>query len=132
MSRISKTLFSLEKTNPYWIVLAYSMAQLTIQQTFDLALRHHQAGRLHEAEQLYRQILDRQPQHDGALHHLGVIANQVGRNEIAVDLIHQSIVLNPNCAEAHCNLGNALKDKGQLDDAIVAWRQAIALRHTFA
>jgi hypothetical protein len=28
------------------------MTQLTVQLTFDLALRHHQAGRLKEAEQL--------------------------------------------------------------------------------
>ena len=38
----------------------------------------------------------------------------------------------PNYAEAHSNLGNALKDKGQLDEAIAAFRQAIALRPDYA
>ena len=33
------------------------MAQLTIQKAFELAVQHHQAGRLPQAEQLYRQIL---------------------------------------------------------------------------
>jgi cytochrome c-type biogenesis protein CcmH/NrfG len=54
------------------------MAQLTVQQSFNLALQHHQAGRPREAEQLYRQILSQQPQHAGALHYLGVIAHQQG------------------------------------------------------
>jgi tetratricopeptide (TPR) repeat protein len=103
------------------------MAELTIQQAFDLAVQHHQAGRLRQAEQLYRQILAQWPEHAGATHLLGVLAHQVGRNDIAVDLIRRAIALNPNYAEAHSNLGVALQDKGQLDEAIAAYRQAIAL-----
>jgi tetratricopeptide (TPR) repeat protein len=103
------------------------MAQLTIQQAFDLALQHHQAGRLRQAEQLYRQILARKPEHADAMHLLGALAHQVGRNDVAVGLIHRAIALNPNNAKAHNNLGNVLKDKGQLDEAIAAFRQAIAL-----
>ena len=55
------------------------MSQLTIQQAFDLAVRHHQAGHLQQAEQLYRQILAQQPGHADALHMLGLIAHQLGR-----------------------------------------------------
>ncbi|MGD0387896.1 MAG: tetratricopeptide repeat protein [Tepidisphaeraceae bacterium] len=108
------------------------MARLTIQQAFDLALQHHQAGRLREAEQLYRQILARQPEHADAMHLRGVIAHQMGRNDVAVDLIRRAIALNPNSAEAHSNLGIVLKDKGILDEAIVACRQAIRLKPDFA
>ena len=90
-------------------------------------MQRHEAGRLHEAEQLYRQILAQQPEHAGAMQFLGVIANQVGRNDIAVGLIRRAIGLNPNVAEAYNNLGNALKDQGQLDEAIAAFRQALAL-----
>ncbi|MGD0768976.1 MAG: tetratricopeptide repeat protein [Tepidisphaeraceae bacterium] len=105
------------------------MAQLTIQQAFDLALQHHQAGRLRQAEQLYRQVLAQQSEHAGAMHFLGVIAHQVGRNDVAVELIRRAIALNPNHPEAHYNLGLALSEKGQLDEAIAAYRQAIALNH---
>jgi tetratricopeptide (TPR) repeat protein len=108
------------------------MAQLTIQQAFDLALQHHQAGRLHEAEQIYQQILAQQPEHLDATHNLGVIASQVGRYDHAVDLIRRAITLKPDLAEAHSNLGNALKNRGLLDDAIAAYRQAIALRPNYA
>ena len=108
------------------------MAQLTIQQTFDLALQHHQAGRLRQAKELYRQILARQPEHPDAMYNLGVIALQVGRNDIATDLMRRVIAFRPNDAEVHKNLGLALHGQGQLDGAIAAYRQAIALRPSFA
>jgi predicted O-linked N-acetylglucosamine transferase (SPINDLY family) len=101
---------------------------MTIQQGFDLALQHHQAGRLNEAESIYRQILAVEPQHFGSLHHLGLIAHQVGKNEIAVDMIRQALVLNPTSSEAYSNLGTALGDMGQLDEAIAAHRQALAIQ----
>jgi len=65
------------------------------------------------------------------MHHLGLIARQVGRNDAALDLIRRAIAINPNYAEAHGNLGIALAGKGQLDEAITAFRQAIALRPNF-
>ena len=107
------------------------MAQLSIQQACELALQHHQSGRLREAEQLYRQILTEQPQHAGALHNLGLIAHRVGRHDMAVDLFRQAIALMPNWAEAYCNLANALREMGQLDQAIAAYCQAIAIRPNF-
>jgi predicted O-linked N-acetylglucosamine transferase (SPINDLY family) len=108
------------------------MPEVTLQQAFDLAVQHHQAGQLNEAESLYRQILAVEPRHAESLHHLGLIAHQVGRNDLVVDLIRQAIVLRPDFPEAYNNLGNALKDKGQLDEAMAAYRQAITLRHDFA
>ena len=108
------------------------MAQLTIQQSFNLASQHHYAGRLREAEQLYRNVLAQQPDHAAAIHHLGVIAHQLGRNDAAVDLIHRAIALNPNLPEAYSNLGSALRDMGRLDEAIAACRHAIALRPNYA
>jgi len=104
------------------------MSQFPIQQAFNLALQHHQSGRLHEAEQLYRQIVDELPDHAGALHYLGVLEHQQGRNEIAIGLIRRAIALNPNLPEAHNNLGLALKANGQPGQAIAAYQRAIALR----
>ncbi len=58
----------------------------TIEQTLDLASQHHLAGRLREAENLYRQVLAQEPEHAGALHFLGAIARQTGRNDVSVEL----------------------------------------------
>jgi len=103
------------------------MAGPTIQQALDLALQHHRAGRLQEAEQLYRQILTQHPDHAVAMHHLGLIAHQTARNDVAADLIRRAIVLSPGRPEAHYDLGIVLKDAGQLDEATAAFRQSIAL-----
>jgi Flp pilus assembly protein TadD len=51
------------------------------------ALRHHRAGRLQEAEALYRQILATAPNHADALHMLGVLSAQTGKQEAAAGLI---------------------------------------------
>lgn len=80
---------------------------MTLQQAFELALGHHQSGRLAEAEALYRQVLAAEPRHADALHMLGVLAHQVGRNDVAAELIGQAIVVAPGVADFHSNLGEA-------------------------
>jgi tetratricopeptide (TPR) repeat protein len=104
------------------------MAQLTVKQAFGTAVQLHRAGRLPQARALYQQVLARQPNHADALHLLGVIAHQVGQNDVAVDLIGKAIAVKPDYPQAHCNLGNALRDMGRLDEAIAACRRAIALK----
>ena len=101
---------------------------MTLQQAIDLAFTHHQAGRLADAEGLYRQILANVPEQPDALHLLGVIASQVGRHDAAVDLIRQAIRALPGPAMYHCNLAMALRGLGRTDEAIAASRQAIALQ----
>ncbi|HEY3835300.1 MAG TPA: tetratricopeptide repeat protein [Bryobacteraceae bacterium] len=108
------------------------MPQVSIQQAFDLALQHHQAGRLTDAEALYRRILGLQPAHVGALHYLGVLAHHVGRHDAAVELIRQAIALHPNDPAAHSNLGEASLALGRLDEAIASYRRAIELKPDFA
>jgi len=104
---------------------------MTVPQVLELALQHHQAGRLAEAEALYRQILAVDPRHADALHLLGVVAHQAGQNDVAVELIRQAIALKPNYPDACNNLGNALSEKSRLDEAIAAFRQAIALQPNY-
>jgi len=100
---------------------------LFIQQTIDLAVQHHTAGRLSEAEQLYQQILQAHPNQPNALHLLGVIAYQVGKNDIAVELITKALAIQPNYAEAQVNLGNALKSLGKLDEAVASFQKALTI-----
>ena len=107
------------------------MAELTVAQTFQTAFQHHQAGRLPQAEQLYRQILARQPNHAEALHMLGLIAAKFARRDAAVELIRRAIAIRPDFPEAHSNLANLLVEKGQFEEAMTACRAAIALRPNF-
>ena len=91
------------------------------------ALQHHKAGRLKEAEAIYREILAREPTHPDALHWLGVMAYQLGQHETAVELIERALARQPDYAEAHNNLGLALRARGQMTGAVSAYRQALAL-----
>jgi protein O-GlcNAc transferase len=105
---------------------------MTIQQALELALQHHQSGRLHEAERIYRQILAREPNHADALHFLGVIAHQMGQYQQAVELIGRAIVLNPSEAIYYNNLGLVLQHLGRSDVAINAYRTAIQFKRDYA
>ena len=49
----------------------------------------HRSGQLERAEQIYREILCDAPKHADALHLLGVVAYQVGKCAVAVDLVSQ-------------------------------------------
>jgi Flp pilus assembly protein TadD len=93
-----------------------------------IALEHHQAGRLLEAEQIYRQILQQQPDRVEALQLLGTIAFQKGNFDEAIAYYRKSLTLNPNLAPVHSNLGIALKVKGQLEEATWHYQQAVALQ----
>jgi predicted O-linked N-acetylglucosamine transferase (SPINDLY family) len=104
----------------------------TLPEVFSLAVQHHQAGRLEQAESLYRQILQVEPQHPDALHLLGVIAFQGGQHAVAIQYITQAIAQDSRRAEFHYNLGNILKAEGKLAEAIAHYERALGLRPAFA
>lgn len=104
----------------------------SIPEYFQTAIGYHQAGNLPRAEAIYRQILQAAPDHPGALHFLGLIARQMGKNEIAIELIGKALAFKPDYAEAHSNLGNALKDQGRLEEAVASYRKALSLAPGFA
>lgn len=94
---------------------------------FDDAKRHHHAGRLAAAEQLYQRILAIDPRHSDSLHLLGVAAYQLGRHEAADDLIGRAIQLRDDVPSYHGNLGNVLKEQGRIEEAIASYERALAL-----
>ena len=102
-----------------------------IEQVFANAVRCHQAGQLNEAERLYRQILAVVPHHADSLHLLGAVAYQVGRHDLAVDMISKAIAINAKSAEYHSSLSLALMAQGKLDEAIACYRSALALKPDF-
>jgi protein O-GlcNAc transferase len=108
------------------------MSDAKIDQAMQTALRHHQAGRLSEAQAIYRQILAHQSEHADALHLLGVADFQLGQLDSAADLIRRAIAANPKFAEYHFNLGNVLYKQGRFDLAIAAYEAAVKLRPDYA
>ena len=49
----------------------------------------------------------------------------------AIDMFRQALTVNPNHAPVHCNMGNALQEKGDLDSAIKCFTEALKIRPDF-
>lgn len=107
------------------------MATVTLDQAFSLAMQHHSAGRLAEAEAIYRQILAAEPRHVDALQFLGILAHQVGRSDVAAEMLLAAIALAPAAPVLHSNLGEAYRKLGRFAEASTALRRAIALKPDF-
>jgi Flp pilus assembly protein TadD/2-polyprenyl-3-methyl-5-hydroxy-6-metoxy-1,4-benzoquinol methylase len=101
-------------------------------QLLAIALDHHRAGRLPEAEAHYRRILVTAPDHSAALHYLGVLAHQVGRNDAAIELIERAIRIDGNVPDFHYNLGIVFEAMGRHDDAVAQYRTVTRLHPAHA
>jgi tetratricopeptide (TPR) repeat protein len=95
-------------------------------------LRHHQAGRLDEAEGVYRRALAVEPGQADCLHLLGMVAFQRGELEGAAELIGRAIAAKGDAAAYHSNLGNVLQAQGGLAEAAASYRRALELRPELA
>src|SRR5688572_24517953 len=104
---------------------------MTIEQVIATGLEHHRAGRLEEAETIYRQALTRQPNHHDALQLLGTLAYQRGAHMLAAECLTRAIAANPNVAHYHNNLGSALIELDRSEAAIAAYQRALALNPAF-
>lgn len=103
------------------------MGEMDIRQAFEAAVAHHRAGRLREAEAIYRNILSADPNDADALHMLGLLAHHTGRPAAALELIRSAIGLYPDAAPFHNNLGLVLAGQAAWEQAIAAFGRAVAL-----
>jgi len=101
---------------------------MDIEKRLNQAVALHQAGKLPKAEQLYQQVLADNPRNSDALHLLGVIAYQVGKHEISVNLITNAIEIDSQQVEAYNNLGIVFKEQGKLEESVQAHHKAIEIQ----
>jgi tetratricopeptide (TPR) repeat protein len=109
-----------------------SQNNLTIDQAMTLASQLQSNSRLQEAEHLLQQILQQRPQHAFALHLLGVIAHQCGKQSIAAELIQRAIISRGDVALFHANLSEISRQLKRLDKAIEHGERAVALEPRLA
>ena len=99
---------------------------------FQSGVRLHGAGRLAEAEQVYRQVLAAVPGHPDSLHMLGLVALQCGQPEAALGCFDQAIAGKPSQAIFHVNRASALLALRRFDAALEACREAVRLKRNCA
>ncbi len=105
---------------------------ISISTKFDQALLFHQQGQLGQAQALYLEILNAQPNFADALHLLGVIEFQIKNYQKALEFIGKAIDLNQNNAVFYYNRGLVLQDCKQLEAAIANYDQATKITPDYA
>jgi tetratricopeptide (TPR) repeat protein len=95
------------------------------------AVQLHQAGRLAEAEAIYRHILAKSPQHADALHLLGLIAQQRGDGATALEHIDAAIAVSHGVAEYHHNRGVVLLRLHRAAEAEPSFRRALEVKPVY-
>ncbi|KAB8333293.1 tetratricopeptide repeat protein [Scytonema tolypothrichoides VB-61278] len=96
--------------------------------TLQLAVEHHRANRLDEAEQSYYQVLGEQPDHPEALYGLGMLAQQTDHLQSAEEFLSAAVGVQPDSVKSWFSLGNLRLAQEQFLEAAIAYRQALALR----
>ena len=89
------------------------------------AVRAHEAGRLREAQQLYRQVLAFEPAHADAASSLGLVTAQLGDFAGGEALLRGLIAKAPRHAGAHANLGLVLQQQQKWHDAVACCEQGL-------
>ena len=93
---------------------------------FAQAQASHGNGNMAEAQDGYRKVLKKRPNHFDAWHMLGVCELNGGNCEAAVRSLKRALLLDAESAAAHSDLGIALK---ALKGTMMHWPASIAPSH---
>ena len=85
---------------------------------FREAMAAHQAGRLDEAEGLYRRALKTDGKQFPVLMMLGMLSAERGKLEEAERLLRSALAINSGNADAHYNYGTVLLGLQRFDEAL--------------
>ena len=88
----------------------------------------YQNGQYDDAKKLAQSLTERLPKYPFAWSILGAIFGQTGMHTEALNANKTAVILSPQDAQVHYNLGITLKELGRLDEAETSYRQAIALQ----
>ncbi|HMC90058.1 MAG TPA: DUF6165 family protein [Gemmataceae bacterium] len=97
-----------------------------------LGWSHYQAGNPAQAEQVFRQALDLDPDNADVWCLLGIVCRAQGHHAAAVASYREALKRRPDFVEGLNNLGNVLVDQGQFEEAADCYRQVLRLRPDYA
>jgi tetratricopeptide (TPR) repeat protein len=98
---------------------------LTIEQALQLAAQHQEAGRLQQAEDLVRQVLQVRPNSALAWHTLGLVAHASNKPQLAIEFVGRAVECDPTVALFHANLAEMNRLQKNIDEAIACGLRAV-------
>ena len=87
---------------------------LAVEDALQQAVEAHKAGKLQDAEVLYRAILQAQPTHPDANHNLGVLAVSLNKSELALPFLKKALEVNPQQGQFWISYADALIKTNQV------------------
>ncbi len=100
--------------------------------TVSEGLRHHRAGNLQRAVEIYRQTLATNPNDSNAWQLLGVAFLQSNNPQQAIECLTRSLALDGNQPHVLSNLGGVYVRVGKLEEAKCCYVRALELQPDFA
>jgi len=92
------------------------------------ALEKHEAGDAHNALVICQQIIASNPAFSQAFHLSGLITAELGRLDMAENMLRRAIALAPLAVEYYNSLGFVLFRQNRLDEAATLFKEALHLR----
>lgn len=100
---------------------------MNIHQSMQMAVKFANGRNFAEAEKILRGILATNNQFHPAIHMLGQLAFQSGRDDIAANLFHQAATIDANNAGYHRDFAETLFFMGHYKDSLVAINRSIQI-----
>ena len=100
---------------------------LTVKETLALASQLRKKNDFQAAKQLYKQILEIEPDHVESIFCLGSLSAQTKNYDTAKQLLNKTIQIKPNHPDAHNNLGGVLIELGEHEKAVSSFEKAIQI-----
>jgi protein O-GlcNAc transferase len=101
---------------------------MELRQLFEQGVAAHRAGRLEQAEKLYRQILRTDAASFPALHMLGFLKAQQGRYDDAIALLNKAVRNKPTDPTALAHYAHALMAAQRFGDALAAYDRLLTMQ----
>jgi predicted O-linked N-acetylglucosamine transferase (SPINDLY family) len=106
-------------------------ASMNMNAKIEKALQYHQSGDLERAADIYKKLLQNNPNHADLLHLFGILAHQKDDGAKAEILFNQAIQIDPTNPFYYCSLADVLIEKGLQDEAIASYQKSLQLKPDF-
>ena len=103
----------------------------SINETFKLAYKNHEEFFYKKAEDLYKKVLNINPNHFESIFLLGTLYAQIKRFNQALKFLNRAKDMQPNNADVHNNLGGVLKELENYEKAVTCYKKVIKINPSF-